>query len=97
MSPEPTARAPLRCDLSPDHDTAGTRHPAHHTTLARPPQPRQHHQNTPRITPTYTTRRGTTPYNAEDGGSSPSAPTIGDNVLRACYVRLESVLWALGP
>jgi hypothetical protein len=31
------------------------------------------------------------PYKAEDGGSSPSAPTIGDNDFRACYARLDNV------
>ena len=30
------------------------------------------------------------PYKAEDGGSSPSAPTIGDNILRACYALSEN-------
>ena len=30
-------------------------------------------------------------YKAEDGGSSPSAPIIGDNDVRACYARLDNV------
>ena len=32
-------------------------------------------------------------YKAEDGGSSPSAPTIEDNDLRACYARFANVCW----